>query len=57
MHDLRHTSATLMLQAGVSPKVAQQRLGHADFGTTMDIYSHVLDDMEKEAADKLNDVL
>jgi len=46
-----------MLQAGVSPKVAQLRLVHADSGTTMDIYSHVLDDMEKEAADKLNDVL
>ena len=56
MHDLRHTSATLMLRAGISPKVAQQRLGHADFGTTMDIYSHVLEDMEQEAADKLDDI-
>jgi integrase len=56
MHDLRHTSATLMLQAGISPKVAQKRLGHADFSTTMDIYSHVLEEMEQEAADKLDEI-
>jgi integrase len=57
MHDLRHTSATLMLQAGVPAKVAQKRLGHADIGTTLDIYTHVLEEIEKEAADKLDDVL
>ena len=56
LHDFRHTSATLMLQAGVSPKVAQKILGHADFNTTMDIYSHVLEEMEQETADKLDDI-
>ncbi|QUI25543.1 tyrosine-type recombinase/integrase [Vallitalea pronyensis] len=38
--DLRHTHATLRLTMGVSPKVAQQRLGHGSISTTMDIYSH-----------------
>ncbi len=54
LHDLRHTNATLMLSYGVNPKVAQQRLGHASISTTMDIYSHVTEKVEKEAADKLD---
>lgn len=54
LHDLRHTNATLMLTYGVNPKVAQQRLGHASISTTMDIYSHVTDKVEKEAAEKLD---
>ena len=54
-HEFRHTSATLMLQLGIVPKVAQKRLGHADFSTTMDIYSHVLEDMEQEVADKFDE--
>ena len=54
LHDLRHTNATLMLASGVNIKVAQQRLGHASISTTMDIYSHVTEEIEKEAADKLD---
>lgn len=57
LHDLRHTNATLMLTQGISPKVAQARLGHSDFSTTMNIYSHVLKSMETEAADKIDDVI
>ena len=53
-HDLRHTNATLMLSQGISPKVAQQRLGHADFSTTMNIYSHVLESVDKQAADTID---
>ena len=56
-HDLRHTNASIMLSQGISPKVAQQRLGHSDFSTTMNIYSHVMKSMEIEAAQKLDDVL
>ncbi|ADK16294.1 site-specific integrase [Clostridium ljungdahlii] len=56
-HDLRHTNATLMLLSGTAPKVASSRLGHSTIGITMDLYSHVLKDMNKEAADKLNDVI
>lgn len=40
-HDLRHTYATLMVQNGVNPKLLQQRLGHASFATTMDVYGHL----------------
>lgn len=49
-HDLRHSSATLMLAAGISPKVAQERLGHSDIAMTLGLYSHVLPDMQTEAA-------
>ena len=50
LHDLRHTWATLALRAGVHPKVVQERLGHANISITMDIYSHVMPDMQESAA-------
>lgn len=53
-HDFRHINATIMLPLGISPKLAQQRLGHSSYQITMDIYSHVLKKVEKEAADKLD---
>lgn len=56
-HDLRHINATIMLSLGISPKVAQERLGHSSYQVTMDIYSHVLKKVEKEAADKLDEAL
>ena len=40
-HGLRHTSATLMLASGVPPKVAAERLGHADATLFTNLYSHV----------------
>jgi len=57
LHDMRHTNASLLLTLGVSPKVAQKRLGHSNFGITMDTYSHVLDEVEREATDKLEEAL
>ncbi|MGB9791892.1 MAG: tyrosine-type recombinase/integrase [Thermacetogeniaceae bacterium] len=48
-HDLRHTHATILLRQGVHPKVVQERLGHKSIKTTLDIYSHVLPDTQKEA--------
>lgn len=53
LHDLRHTAATLMLRAGVHPKIVQERLGHATVSITMDVYSHALPTMQREAAGKL----
>jgi len=52
IHDLRHTHATLMLKAGVHPKVVSERLGHASIGITLDTYSHVLPGLQEAAAEK-----
>ena len=49
-HDLRHTYATLLCSTNVNPKVVQEMLGHANISQTMDIYSHVLPNMQDEAA-------
>ncbi|MCZ3389033.1 MAG: tyrosine-type recombinase/integrase, partial [Actinomycetia bacterium] len=51
VHGLRHTWATLALQAGVLPKIVQERLGHSTIALTLDIYSHVNPAMDAEAAD------
>jgi integrase len=51
VHDLRHTYATLALMAGVHPKVVSERLGHANIGITLNLYSHVTEGMDREAAD------
>jgi integrase len=56
-HDLRHTAATLMLRAGVHPKVVSERLGHATVGLTLDIYSHVLPDLQRDAAQLMDGLL
>jgi integrase len=50
-HDLRHTSATLLLAQGVHGKIVQERLGHANIAMTLDLYSHVTNDMQRQAAD------
>jgi integrase len=55
-HDLRHSHATQLLSAGVHPKVAQERLGHSTITTTLDLYSHVTETMQGEAAAKLDTV-
>jgi len=54
LHDLRHTHATLMLKAGVHPKVVSERLGHANIGITLDAYSHVLPGLQEAAAEKFD---
>jgi integrase len=53
-HDLRHSHATQLLLSGVHPKVAQERLGHSTITTTLDLYSHVTDTMQSEAAERLD---
>jgi integrase len=53
-HDLRHSHATQLLAAGIHPKIAQERLGHSTITTTLDLYSHVTDTMQDEAAEKLD---
>ena len=50
LHDLRHTHASLMLRQGGHPKIVQERLGHADVATTLNIYSHVFPGLQEQAA-------
>ena len=50
LHDLRHTHATLALQAGIHPKIVSERLGHSTISLTLDIYSHAIPHLQKEAA-------
>lgn len=56
-HSLRHTHATLLLEAGVDFKQVQDRLGHSSFSTTMDVYSHVTPAMKKEAMLTIENIL
>ncbi len=49
-HGLRHTHATLLMKQGIHPKVASERLGHANITLTLQTYSHVLPQMQQEAA-------
>lgn len=53
LHDLRHSHATLALQAGIPAKVVSDRLGHATTAITLDLYSHVSPSMQEEAADRI----
>jgi integrase len=56
-HDLRFTSATLLLGQGVHPTIVQERLGHADIAMTLNRSSHVTPDMQQIAADTLDAAL
>lgn len=56
-HELRHTCATLALSANVNPKVVSEMLGHATVAITLDIYSHVLPDMQQDAVATLAAIL
>ena len=49
-HDLRHSHATALLSRGVHPKIASERLGHSNVSITLDIYSHVVGNMQDVAA-------
>lgn len=57
LHDLRHSHATALIQAGVNPRVVQQRLGHSDVNITLNTYTHVLPEMDIDAAGKLDAIM
>lgn len=52
LQDIRHTHATLLLAAGVNPKVVSERLGHSSVAFTLDTYAHVMPGMQPEAAEQ-----
>ncbi len=52
-HDLRHTSALLMLNNGVDIFVASKRLGHAKPSITLDVYGHLLSTAQNDVAEKM----
>ena len=56
-HDLRHSYASLMLAAGVHPKIVSEALGHSTVAITLDIYSHVTPGLQEAAAKQLDSVL
>ena len=53
-HDLRHSHATQLLSSGVHPKIVQERLGHSSITMTLDLYSHVSETMQEDAAARLD---
>jgi integrase len=57
LHDGRHTAATLLLSENVHPRVLMELLGHSQMRTTMDIYSHVMPALAREAADRMGTIL
>jgi integrase len=56
-HGLRHTHATDLLRAGVHPKIASERLGHASIAITMDTYSHAIPGLQEDAALRIDAAL
>ncbi|MEG0133064.1 MAG: tyrosine-type recombinase/integrase [Clostridium sp.] len=56
-HSLRHTHATMLLEAGANIKDIQERLGHSKLATTMDTYSHVTNKMKLNTVNILEDII
>jgi len=56
-HDLRHSTATLLLTLGIHPKIVQELLGHSQIFVTLDSYSHILPTLQEEAMKQLSTAL
>lgn len=56
-HDLRHSCATLLLVQGVSPRVVMDVLGHSQIALTMNTYSHVIPELKRHAADRMEELI
>jgi integrase len=56
-HDLRHTCASLLLAQGVEPRVIMDTLGHSVIGTTLNLYTHVMPATQRDAANRMDDIL
>jgi integrase len=53
LHGLRHSYATIALEAGIHPKVVSERLGHSTVSLTLDVYSHIIPALHEEAAERV----
>jgi integrase len=56
-HDLRHTAASLMLNNGIPTIVVSRRLGHSKASTTLDVYGHLIESMQNEAAELMDELV
>lgn len=56
-HDTRHTHATMLIQQNIHVKLISERLGHADIQTTLNTYSHVLPNMQKEVSNQIDKII
>ena len=56
-HDLRHTAASLMLMNGVSPIIVAKRLGHSKISMTLDVYGHLIPEMQNKAAELIDELI
>lgn len=54
LHDLRHTSATILINQGVHAKIISERLRHGSIATTLNIYGHALRTADQAPADKFD---
>ncbi|MEW2253408.1 site-specific integrase [Streptomyces sp. NPDC006975] len=57
LHDARHGCATLLTAAGVAPRVVMEILGHSQISITMDVYTHVTSDTQREAISHMDRLL
>lgn len=57
LHTLRHTAASLLLAQRVHPRVTMELLGHSGIDVTMNIHSHVMPQQQREAAERMQQVL
>lgn len=56
-HDLRHSHASLLVKLGIEPKVISERLGHSNISITMDLYSHLYEDADRQVADMFDNLI
>ncbi len=57
LHDARHGTATLLTAAGVAPRVVMEILGHSQISITMEMYTHVVQDTQREAMSHMDRLL